>query len=326
MVDRLLVPIDGSALAECVLPHVMTFAQTFAAEVTLLHVMEPRYESGSIETIDPLHWQISKGEANAYLARLLAGLQSKGLAAQSKLLEGRAAERILDFALNDRSDLIALSSHGYSGLSDWSVGSVTQKLLARARGSKLVVRAHAHAEYTALDQITASRYHRIFVPLDGSWRAECVLPLVIKLAQFCDAEIVVAHVIRKPEMARRTPLADEDIQLATRVEERNRLETADYFEQLRARVGALATTHILSGESVAATLHESVGRSAADLVILSAHGFTGEMRWPYGSVAQSFIWGSPIPVFIFDDSSPCPPMQIEDTTTALRQHEVPAHA
>jgi nucleotide-binding universal stress UspA family protein len=153
-----------------------------------------------------------------------------------------------------------------------------------------------------------------------------VLPLATKLAQFCDAEVVAAHVIRRPEMARRTPPTDEDVQLIMQVEERNRQETLGYFEQLRARLTRVAETLVVSGESAASALHELAERIRTDLVILSAHGFTGAMRWPYGSVAQSFVWGSAVPVFIVDDSGPCPPIPEQEVTTVPRSHEVPAHA
>ena len=332
MVNRILVPMDGSPLAECVLPHVMTFAQTFAANLMLVHVMESGHMGESDEAVDPVRWQMAKNEAQAYLDTLLARLHSHAIEAQSSLLEGRPAECIFDFARDDQTDLIALSSHGHSGLGGWSVGSVAHKILVRARGAKLVVRASTGAQPggVLLDPLNAATYRRILVPLDGSWRAECVLPLAIKLAQFCEAELVAAHVVRKPEMARRTPPTDEDAHLAAQVEERNRQETSSYFDHLRTRLTHLTETHVLSGESVAASLHELADRTQVDLVILSAHGFTGEMKWPYGSVAQSFIWGSAAPILIFDDSEPCPPMSMSVSEQAPmptpRPHEVPTHA
>jgi len=338
MFNRILAPIDGSPLAESILPHVLTFAQAFRADVALVRVADTHTVGGSsLDSagasvseesigIDPLRWQIAKQEANAYLESVQSQLQRSSVTAQTHVLEGRAAERILDFARDTQADLIALSSHGHSGPSDWRVGSVAQRMLTHAPGAKLLVRASTHVDRASLEALEGSKYKRIFVPLDGSWRAESVLPVVAGLAQFCAAEVVAAHVIRAPEMARRTPPTDEDVQLISRVEERNRQETVSYFEQLRSRLTMLTETHVLNGESAAEVLHELADRVQADLVLLSAHGFTGGVQSPYGSVAQSFIWRSAIPVCIVDDAKLHPPAPEHMMTSAPRQHEVPAHA
>jgi nucleotide-binding universal stress UspA family protein len=329
--DHILVPVDGSTLAESALSHAMTLAQVFAADLTLLHVMETGHIGGPGESVDPLSWWIAKNQANAYLDTLVEGLKDKGIAAQAQVLEGRAAERILSYASQNQSDCIVLSSHGQSGYGDWSMGSVARRIVGQAHGAKLLVHAQAQAEHASIDQLNPAIYHRIFVPLDGSQRAEYVLPLVTRLAQCCEAEMVTAHVIRRPEMARRIPLTDEEIELTTRVEARNRQEATDYFDQLRSQLPLLSDAHILSGQSVAAALHDMAERSKADLVVLNAHGFTGDLRWPYGSVAHSFLECSAAPVLILDDSSSGsfgPPglTARQRTSIAPRQHEVPAHA
>jgi nucleotide-binding universal stress UspA family protein len=79
-------------------------------------------------------------------------------------------------------------------------------------------------------EITALRYARILVPLDGSQRAECVLPLVAALVARQDSQILLAHVVRKPELPRRAPPSREDQDLANALTERNRLEAVRYLE------------------------------------------------------------------------------------------------
>ncbi len=296
MFDPILVPLDGSSLAECVLPHVVAIARPFEAKVTLFRVVE---QDQATQSIDPLNWQINKTEAGLYLDNISTQLQQAGLRTETMIQEGLAAERIIGFAQAQNVNLIILSSHGRSGLSPWGLSSVVQKVILSAPTSALIVRAQAPTH-----DLTAERYKRILVALDGSLRAESVLPIVIPLARFHQAQIRVVHVVRKPEMARRTPLTQEDIDLAQRVVERNREEATHYLEQLRGWLpveGITLESHVLTGDDPAATLHDFVKREAIDLVALSAHGYSGNSQWPYGSMVNNFIFYSQAPLLVVQD-------------------------
>jgi len=268
MFDHLLVPLDGSPLAECVLPHALGVAKAFGA-----------------------------------LSGVARRLHEADLEVRHDCVEGQAAIRIIEFAHRHGVNLIAMSSHGRSGLSGWNVSSVVQKIMLRANISTLLVRA-----YQAVgDELTQLRYQRLLVTLDCSHRAECVLPLVTRLASFHEAELLLAHVVRRPEMPRRAPLAAEDVELADRVVTRNKQEAVRYFKHLRSRLASdvVEIRHsLLVGESPAATLHELVERENAELVVMSAHGHSGGTRWPYGSVAISFIAYGHTPLLIVQDLSP----------------------
>ena len=82
MFDNILVPIDRSSLAECVLPHVLAVAGTFESRVTLLHVMDSTNVANQPRTVDPLDWQIRKAEAETYLHDLALRLQTAGLSTE----------------------------------------------------------------------------------------------------------------------------------------------------------------------------------------------------------------------------------------------------
>jgi nucleotide-binding universal stress UspA family protein len=140
MFQNIVVPLDGSPLAECVLPHVVTMGSTFAATVTLLHVLDSeRLESGCAE---PLQWQLRKLEAQAYLDKVQSRLQGSDLLIQSVVLEGPAAQSIAGYVREQKSDLLILSSHGRGGLANWNVSGVVQKVIQDIDGSLLLVRAH----------------------------------------------------------------------------------------------------------------------------------------------------------------------------------------
>ena len=313
---KILVPIDRSSLAECVLPHVVAIAGAFESEVTLLHVMESTNLGGQSRAVDPLDWQIRTAEAENYLHDLALRLQPARLATGRHLLEGQAAERIVEFAHHHDAGLIILSSHGQSGLSAWTVSSVVQKIVLRAPTSIMIVRANQPAP----PELTGLRYRRLLVPLDGSQRSECVLPQVATLARAHQAQILLAHIARRPEMPRRMPPTPTDVELADQLVERNRVEAVEYLEQIGSRLPGDVQARVLTGEHVVATLHELIHQEQIDLVFLSAHGYSGETRWPYGSTTVSFLIYGTTPLLIVQDV-PWDRPQSTPAETAAIAHE-----
>ncbi len=298
MFERILVPLDRSLLAECVLPHVVALARSLDSQLMLLHVLSPSDRQGGLRAVDPLESQLRRAEAESYLEGVRARLQEVGVAAQTKVIDGDAAEQILTFARENQIGLAILSSHGRSGLSGWNVSGVVQKVIMRAPISLMIVRAYQPAQ----PDLAGLRYRRVMVPLDGSPRAESVLPLVITLAR-AEAQIVLAHVVQRPQMPRRTPPSQEDSDLADRIVERNRSEAEQYLETVRAQLPPAAVeTRLLISNHAAVALHELAEQEDADLVLLCAHGYSGELRWPYGGLAVGFVAYGSSPLLIFQDA------------------------
>ncbi len=318
MFEHLLIPLDGSSLAECVLPHGLAIAQSMGTKVTLLQVVEQTAPAGRTSAIDPLDWQYSEAQAGAYLQQVADRLRAAGLAVAQVLLQGDPAERVIDFAQAEHVDLILLSSHGRSGLSGWNISSVVQKILARAHVSILLVPAY----HRVTPDLTALRYERLLVPLDGSQRAECVLPLVGALAAAHTSKVHLGHVVRKPELPCRASPSIEDRALVDTLTERNRSEASLYLEDLRVRLSPPADVHILVEDHVAATLQHLAVQENVDLVVLSAHGYSGETRWPYGSLATSFIMYGNKPLLIVQD---LPRHAFEPTAAELAAREHGRH-
>jgi nucleotide-binding universal stress UspA family protein len=297
MLNRILLPMDRSPLAECVLPHAVAIGRAFESQVLLVHAMDLPQRANWRRAVDPLNWRIRKAEAISYLSDLSARLQKANLPVEENILEGPAAERIVDFAAKNDVSLIMLSSHGQSGLSGWNVSSVVQKIILRARTSIVIVRAY---QPTSMDLI-GLRYHRILLPLDGSQRAESVLPMASSLARTHDAQILLAHVVRRPDMPRRTPPTTEDVELAERLVERNQEEAIQYLDQIRSRLASETQARVLVSDHVSMTLHELVDQEKIDLVLLTAHGYSALARWPYGSMVSSFISYGTTPLLIVQD-------------------------
>jgi nucleotide-binding universal stress UspA family protein len=196
--------------------------------------------------------------------------------------------------------LIILSSRGCSGLSQWGISSVTQNIIFSAPTSMFIIRA----DQPAASELIEGQYKRIMVPLDGSQGAENVLPMVARLARFHKSCIHVVHVVKTPEMARLTPPARENIELSEQVVSRNREEAIRYLDQVRLH-SSLADmdvqTRLLTSDDATAALHELVEKEHIDMVVFSAHGYSGNNQWPYGSMVTNFIWYSKAPLLIVQD-------------------------
>jgi nucleotide-binding universal stress UspA family protein len=209
---------------------------------------------------------------------------------------------VIEFARSNNVDLIALSTHGNSGLSGWNVSGVVQKILLRSYKSTLLVRAYL----TSATTTTKVRYKRLFIGMDCSARSEYVLPLAINLAQFYKAQLILETVIEKPRMINRMPVPQDVAELANQLVQKNQQAASHYFKQLLAQFSTKELkikTHISIGDNSIAVLHDMAEESNADLVLLVAHGETGERRWPYGSVTTSFIAYGNTSLLIMQDLS-----------------------
>ncbi len=302
MINHILVPLDNSILAECVLPHVMAIAPVMNARVTLLHVMEHPRNGNGTSAVDPVDWHLRKHKSERYLEQIAERLQNSGLNVEYTILEGNPAQSIIEFARNNHVDLITLSTHGNSGLSGWNVSSVVQKILLRSYKSTLLVRAY---KPTVADS-SEVHYKRLFIGLDCSARSEYILPVAMKLAQFHKSELMLGTVIQKPQTIQRFPVSDKDSKLINQIVEKNQQSASHYLNQLLTQFsleGLDLKTDIVVGDNAIAVLHDMVEEINADLVLLVAHGHSGDRRWPYGSVTSSFIAYGNTPLMIMQDFS-----------------------
>jgi nucleotide-binding universal stress UspA family protein len=142
MFKKILVPLDGSAMAEKALPYAEALGHKFEAELILLWVLHPLvvlsdYGAHSYETLI----ELEKQEARTYLTMRQIELVKKGQSVQVEILDGPAAEQIIDFADREQVDMIAMCTHGRSGLQRWVYGSVAAKVLQQAPCPILLVKA-----------------------------------------------------------------------------------------------------------------------------------------------------------------------------------------
>jgi nucleotide-binding universal stress UspA family protein len=148
MYHTILVPLDGSKRAEAILPHVEDLAQRYNATVILLQVIEPVPIVPSLEgawpALDPLELEQPAREAEAYLTAIRGEFREKGIQARTHVAHGTVVETIINVAGREGAHLIAMASHGRSGLARVFYGSVAAGMLQRVDRPLLIIRSRDH--------------------------------------------------------------------------------------------------------------------------------------------------------------------------------------
>ena len=147
MYNHILVPLDGSELAECVLPHLQAIATGCkVANITLIRVVEPLHLYGGLESrIDVTEKQRLENDATnvakEYLKKLAKKLEDKEITAQPQVLYGNVLEQLMNHINENEIDLVIIATHGRSGISRLALGSTADKILRSCCVPILMVRA-----------------------------------------------------------------------------------------------------------------------------------------------------------------------------------------
>jgi nucleotide-binding universal stress UspA family protein len=321
MFTRILVPLDGSPLAEGAIPHAEIFARIFGANIHLLRVLEPISYHENPAAVDPLRWQLHKAEAEAYMQGMVykvrENLGEKSILGEDNnksrvdysVREGKAAENIVDFAHTEKIDLLVISTHGSSGLSRWNISSITQKVIDLIYLPVLIVRAY---DLSIMDE-NRKRYRRILLPIDSSRRAECSLSAGIELARgemSADSTpeavgdkstLVLAAVIRPPEVPIPEPFPIEISQLTEKLLRLSHQAVERYLYEMKERLPVNCDTCVVESTSVPSAIQELAEQEDIDIVILCAHGYSGQVTWPYGTVTWNYIEHGTKPLLVIQD-------------------------
>ncbi|MDM8531688.1 universal stress protein [Anaerolineales bacterium HSG25] len=149
MYKKLLVPLDGSARAEVILPHVESLASSYEATITLLGIVEPE----QIMVMEPLQYPIDlqnqerrAKEALNYLTSVQNRLTAKNLTVEVKVVESPVVEGIIETADEDETDLIMMVSHGRTGLARVFYGSVAAGVLHGVNRPLMIIRSLEHQQ------------------------------------------------------------------------------------------------------------------------------------------------------------------------------------
>jgi nucleotide-binding universal stress UspA family protein len=290
MYKKILVPLDGSILSEAVLPYVRSLARGLNVPVELLRVDDPAQLGPHSPSIDD----------REYLQRVAKSFA--GIADVECMVElGNPAGIIVDLAAAQSGTLIAMATHGYSGVQRWLLGSVAEKVLHAAANPLLFVRP------TAGESGGEARLNTVLVPLDGSGLAEKVLPTVTEMATRLKLEVVLVRVVIRvyfgaPDAV--LPMFGANIPNQNELWAQASSEATKYLagkvEQLRAE-GLPDVSSVLidgSAEGAAAEIIDLARKTKDNLVAMSTHGRSGIERWVMGSVAERVARHCSAPVLV----------------------------
>lgn len=288
MANKILVPLDGSDLAEQVLPYATALATKTGASLVLLSAVVPAHT-----WLRPVSASETSAEEFANATAYLQSVEQK-LTFDGKVMlrveSGSAAECVRRVADDERADIIAMTTHGRSGLPRLVLGSVASEVTHTASQAVLLVRAAKDQPPAVVD------IRRILVPVDGSRASESVLPVIEELAQRLAAEIVLERVV----VARLALYGAEYVPSSRPVLDELEEAAKDYVTEVARRLshhGVRVSGEIMDGIPVPAIL-DAAERNAVDLIAMSSHSRSAPGRWLLGSTADGVVRQSHLPCLI----------------------------
>lgn len=298
MYRTLLVPLDGSRLAERALPLATALARASGARLVLVRAVWVDTLPGT----DPTAAQVrAVAEAEGYLQGVARRLAEEAVVAEVAVPYERPVEGILTEIALRQADLVVLSTHGRSGLGRVVYGSVAEAVLARSPVPVLLVRAGVPDG----PLLVGERPGRVLVPLDGSALAEEALPHAVGLARLLNGSLVLLRVVVPTpvvapplapggEILLGAPVLDADLV------EQERAEAEDYLRDVAARLREQGVTvqTIASVGPVATVVLETSRAVDASLIVLATHGRTGLERLLFGSVAAEVLRRAELPLLL----------------------------
>lgn len=304
MFKRLIVPLDGSKLAEIALPYAEEMARHLGSEVILVNVRTP------VEKID-------KPEQREYLS-MMAGTTEQNIKKSLDKPRGEKvkvtsavigmpgllkhpAEDIVEYAEKENVNLIVMATHGRTGIKRFALGNTADKVARISKHPVLLVRANAEAPRSL-------HLDNIMVPLDGSVQSETSLAYVEYLAANLKTNVkllyvveMLYHVYAAPatmgyyggEGMVKIPYTEEELKPMKEL-------ALKYIKSVTAKLTdqGIKTTYEVRVGSAGEEIIEAEGETHPDLIVMSTHGHGGFRRFDYGSVCDKVLHAGTTPLLL----------------------------
>ena len=310
MYRRVLVPLDGSTVAMQVLPYTAYIAKAAGAKLELMQVISPyprelmreltRENREGQPRTTPLYEQwasVQEGlrrRAMDALNEASASMRGSGLDVTVTVDEGDPAQEILNVAGREPDTIIAISTHGRSGVGRWLVGSVTDKVVRYAAEPVLVVRSR-DGEVTS----AAPRFERVILPMDGSPTSEAAMPDAIAVANALGIGMTLLRSVTPIDYG--DAFADYAVSAYEEVTAEIDNEVRDYLSakaELVRGAGVMDVTQHAAGSPAATAILDAEGPEGNNLIVMATHGRAGVGRWVLGSVTDRVVRHSVGPVLV----------------------------
>ncbi|MBI2921352.1 MAG: universal stress protein [Planctomycetes bacterium] len=279
MLERILVPLDGSPAGARILEVIRPLARRAHGKVVLFHAAEPPLAAGMNSGFVG---QDIRLDAEKYLEGLVREIQPQGFHMEILVRVGPAAGVILDGIKETKATMVAMATHGRTGLARLAFGSVAEQVLHASDVPVLMLRSvEGTPPHGGSDK---NVFAQVLVPVDGSDLALGVAPRVAVIAKACGSRVILIHVL-PPEPARSESLEHADA----------------IFAAAKKSFGAAGVkvedTMIRTGDAASEILDACRQRPIA-AIAMSSHGRSGLARLVMGSVAESVVRGSWLPVLV----------------------------
>jgi nucleotide-binding universal stress UspA family protein len=297
MFDKILVPLDGSELAEVTLWYAEGLAGRMRSAITLLIVISPEDLTSRYMYDCYLKEIANRTKVNA--EERGPGKKDGEIKVDYEILKGDAAEEIIDYAHKAKINLIIMSTQGRSGVRRWPLGNVADKVLRATRKPVLLIRAKG-----AKPDVYRESLVKVLVPVDGSRESESILRYVTYMATELNLEVTLFHVLVldsdfipfSPEALRRSPEALKQLNQARKNKE-------GYIKRLETRLkGKGVNVNSVFKEVLTGGAAEEIIKLAEEgdfsMVAMSTHGRSGVGRWIFGSNAEKVLEEGSTPVLL----------------------------
>jgi nucleotide-binding universal stress UspA family protein len=278
MFERILVPLDGSPAAELILSQIRRILFRKDAEIVLLQAVEnPPLFGGSVSSARAQ----AAANARAYLLGQEDKLTREGARVRSLVRDGSPAGTILETAMEEESTLIAMTTHGRTGLSRWVFGSVAETVLRSSPIPLLMTRsfvpdAAGQAQAAPQEELTL---RKILVPLEISDLSLEIVPYAAEMARLFEAKVLLFNACGK-KVACDVPV----------------VELTRAYETLR-EAGVTAEPLMRQGDPASAIL-EACRSEGVDLIAMTTHARSGMARVALGSVTEKVLRHSALPMLV----------------------------
>ncbi len=285
-----LVKADSQKQYDLVTPHAIAIADSLGKGLRLIEVLNSDAREGP--PVDPVDWDLKKRQAQARLSAFVSQFADSPCPIDYRVLDNclLSLAGVCDAKVEKPMLCVARTSTALP----WDNDEVTRQLMHTGCHCALLVPDTSVATYPV-------HYRRIAVTLDGSARAERVMPMAIALAQNQDAQLMLLHAIPEPGLTQTGPLEAEALELTERLVTRNRRIAHHYLAGIRARYEndvKQLDTRLIEGCDVKHRLMDTIGSESIDLLVLASHGATGHHDVPQGAVAQFLLEHVNVPVLM----------------------------
>lgn len=299
MFERILVPLDGSPRAEMIFGQLSRILRREESELALLRVVDVGSVLAAADAAGRVDMERLTDEerqrAQVYIEEQVRRIAERGVRVSGRVAQGMAAETILAQAEALGATMIALATHGRSGVKRWMMGSVAEKVLRGSAVPVLLLRSFRRTPEGDLEPaaVEEAPFRRILVPTDGSPASEAALGPASTMARLFQSEVLILHA----EMPRVLPgegFGRYQVLPPTPSWEDPVTERA--VERLKT--SGLRTERVTVSGDAAAEILDLARARGVDLIVMATHGRSGVSRLFLGSVAERVLRSAEVPLLL----------------------------